>query len=74
MSKAVYLVDVVRKGREGEYKQLRHAGRPLAGDPADEDSPGFVEAIRASNRREAMVLVRRKYPEHLVLDKVVKTG
>jgi hypothetical protein len=33
---------------------------------------GFVEAVRASNRREAMVLVRARYPGHRIASRIVR--
>lgn len=69
MGKAVYFVSVIHKGREREYQALSAAGSLQTDHPGD---IGFVEPIRASNRREAFVLVRRKYPEHLVLAGAVK--
>jgi hypothetical protein len=69
MGKAVYYVSVIRKGMEREYHALCAAGS-LPGDYGSE--VGFLEPIRASNRREAFVLVRRRYPDHVVLDDAVK--
>jgi hypothetical protein len=68
MSKTLYLVHVIRKESGEDGRALNTS----ASDPVDPDAARFVEAIRASNRREAWILVRRKYPEHLVLDKVMK--
>lgn len=69
MGKAVYYVSVIRKGMESEYHALCRTGSLPGGHGSE---VGFVEPIRASNRREAFVLVRRKYPDHLVLDDAVK--
>jgi hypothetical protein len=60
MSKALYLVNVIpQEPRRDDQLGPSHQA-------------GFVEEIRASNRREAMILVRRKYPGYVVLDNVVK--
>jgi hypothetical protein len=71
MTKCLYLVQVLQKGREADGGA---SGSSIQGasDQPDPGAAGFVEAVRASNRREAMILVKRKYPDHLVLDKVVK--
>ncbi|WP_109126682.1 hypothetical protein [Dyella sp. C11] len=71
MSKAVYFVSVVHKGRESDYQALSKRGALPGGYP---NEIGFVEPIRASNRREAFILVRRKYPDHLVLDDAIKAS
>jgi hypothetical protein len=64
MTKAVYYVKVVRKGREREF-EARQVG---VGREAGRDSDLiFEERIRASNRREALVLARRQYPDHQVV-------
>jgi hypothetical protein len=72
MSKALYLVNVVREGREQEYEMLCKDGLIPDVHDASPDAAGFVEAVRASNRREAMVLAQRKYPDRIVLSNVVK--
>jgi hypothetical protein len=72
MSKAMYRVNVVHKGREDDYEALPPSDRMLAFRSHDAMALGFVESVRASNRREAMVLVKRMYPGHRVLAKVVK--
>jgi hypothetical protein len=71
MTKCLYLVQVLQKGQEME---CGGSGSSIhrASDLADSGAAGFVEAVRASNRREAMILVKRKYPDHFVLDKVMK--
>jgi hypothetical protein len=74
MSKSLYLVDVIPQGLKDDDGQI-HALARIAHEVGDSVEPcagRFVEAIRASNRREAMILVRRKYPGFVVLDKVVK--
>lgn len=61
MAKPTYLVTVIRKGREQDYGNSRK--RRTGG--ADE-ALCFVEPVRASNRREALVLVRARSPDHLL--------
>jgi hypothetical protein len=69
MSKALYLVNVIPQRKEGETRSSDHVS---ASNPDRQRAGEFVETIRASNRREAMILVRRMYPGYLVLDDVVK--
>ena len=70
MSKSCYLVNVAGRRREGgDVAPYPSSAVP---DRMECDDAGFVESVRASNRREAMMLVRRKYPDRLVLEKVLK--
>jgi hypothetical protein len=74
MAKPTYLVYVVHRGREDDYYRYRCLGEdtnPL-GEVLTEDMLGFMEAVRASNRREASVLVRARYPDHQVTDRAIK--
>ena len=70
MSKSRYLVNVAGRGREG--RDVAPCPSSAVPDRMQRDGAGFVETVRASNRREAMMLVRRKYPDRLVLEKVLK--
>jgi hypothetical protein len=64
----------IPQGLKDDDKVIRASAHATheAGDSVDLCVGGFVEVVRASNRREAMILVRRKYPGFVVLDKVVK--
>lgn len=75
MAKPTYLVYVIHRGREDDYHRYCQLGKDtkLQGEGLTEDMLGFKEAVRASNRREASVLVRAKYPEHYVTNKAIKT-
>lgn len=64
MTKPVYLVRLVRVPEQ-------------AGDidvPVDSAAvpPVVVHTVRASNRREAMILARTRYPDHQICSRVVK--
>jgi hypothetical protein len=74
MSKPTYLVTVVHLGREVDYYDFWELGldRGRAGDLLTADIVSFDEPVRASNKREAYVLVRSKYPDHHVINKAVK--
>jgi hypothetical protein len=74
MGKPTYLVYVVHRGREDDYRRYRQLGNAANawGDVLTEDTLGFMESVRASNRREASVLVRARYPDHHVTDKAIK--
>ncbi|MEW9572307.1 hypothetical protein ABQJ54_11145 [Rhodanobacter sp. Si-c] len=74
MAKATYFVTIIYKGREDDYAEYLGAGCSLAVDSVDPNAPGFVAAIRASNRREAMILAKREYPDYFVLDKIKKAS
>lgn len=75
MSKPLYLVGVVHRGREGDFQRSRAKAPAAAALAPDQLADiGFSETVRASNRREAYVLIKRKYPDHLVLDSAVKLG
>ncbi|MEH6417152.1 hypothetical protein [Pseudomonas sp. CGJS7] len=72
MSKPTFYVEVVHAGREQDHHDYWVLGRRASrsGEPLSVEAMSFVEAVRASNRREAMVLVRRKYPGHALAGKV----
>jgi hypothetical protein len=74
MSKPTYRVYVVHRGREDDYYRYCRLGQSthLWGEGLAENELGFVETVRASNRREASVLVCAKYPDHKVIDKAIK--
>ncbi|GLR00037.1 hypothetical protein [Dyella mobilis] len=74
MSKALYLVEVIAREIN---ENVRDAGSSVptdypASDLARQHSGKFTEAVRASNRREATILVKRKYPGYLVSGNVMK--
>jgi hypothetical protein len=74
MAKPTFLVMVSREGCEREFDALWERLRSTADRAmADEmERVGFVEAVRASNRREAMVLVRARYPGHRIASRIVR--
>ena len=74
MTKPVYLVQVARKGRERDFRDFWENGscRNDAGEALSAGRVGFAAPVRASNRREAMMLVRVRYPDHLVGAHVAK--
>lgn len=74
MTKPTYFVKVVRKGRERDFLDFWERGRRQndAGELLDAELVGFVEPVRASNRREAMVLVRARYPDHRISKRIGK--
>jgi hypothetical protein len=74
MSKPTYLVTVIHLGREDDYYDFWELGldRGRSGDLLTADILGFKEPVRASNKREAYVLVRSKYPNHQVINNAVK--
>jgi hypothetical protein len=74
VTKATYFVTVIYKGRENDFAEYLQAGCSLTPDSVDPNAPGFVTAIRASNRREALILAKREYPNYLVLDKIKKAS
>lgn len=55
MSKPTYLVTVVHLGREEDYHDYWELGLDVGrtGEPLTEDLVGFLEPVRASNKREA---------------------
>ncbi|ALN91238.1 MULTISPECIES: hypothetical protein [Lysobacter] len=74
MGKPTYYVEVVRAGREQDHHDYWVLGRRAkhSGEPLNAEEVSFVEAVRASNRREAVVLVGRKYPGHAIAGMVAK--
>lgn len=74
MAKPTYLVTVVRKGQESCFRDFweRRMSHDPAGEPLSAERVGFVEQVRASNRREAVVLARRLHPDHEIGARVVK--
>ncbi|MGH8081812.1 MAG: hypothetical protein ACREP7_14655 [Lysobacter sp.] len=74
MSKPTYYVEVVHSGREQDHHDYWVLGHRAnrSGEPLSPESVGFIEAVRASNRREAVVLVKRKYPGHAIAGKIGK--
>jgi hypothetical protein len=74
MGKPTYLVYVVHSGREDDYRRYQQLGEATSasGEALTEDMLGFMASVRASNRREASVLVRARYPHHHVTDKAIK--
>ncbi|WP_313271650.1 hypothetical protein [Stenotrophomonas sp.] len=65
MAKPTYLVTVVRPGKEALFRDfIRRQPPPKPGDqmPMATEELAFIEPIRASNRREALVLARALHP------------
>ena len=62
------------QGCEQDYEVYRDLGRDIndAGESLTPEVVGFVEAVQASNRREAMILARRKYPGYNVGSRVAR--
>jgi hypothetical protein len=78
MTKPVYSVKVVQKGREAEYLDAMAQPQAQRQEASGQSSGSlfFTEQVRASNKREAVMLVRKRYPDHQVLDQpeVVSPG
>ena len=74
MSKSIYLVRIARKGYEEDFHALCELGKEfnVAGQALSAELVGFMEQVRASNRREAMVLARARYPGHHVSTRIDK--
>ena len=64
MSKASYLVKVIRAGREQDYFEFWEKGVQVndAGESLDSDAVGFVEVVNSMSKAEAINLVREKHP------------
>jgi hypothetical protein len=74
MSKPLYLVEVIAQGLGANGENVDSAVpavHPVC-DSTHQHPGKFTEAVRASNRREATILVKRKYPGYLVLGKVMR--
>lgn len=74
MAKPTYLVTVARKGEEERFRDFWERGvrRDAAGEALTAERVGFVEPVRASNRREAMMLVRARFPGHPIGPRILK--
>jgi len=74
VSKPTYFVDVIYPGRETDYRDFWERGVKCngAGETLTADLVAFSARIKASNRREAMVLVRAQYPNHKVAARVTR--
>lgn len=64
MEKAMYSVVVIRKDREKDYFDFWTRGNKTnaSGEDIDSDLVGFTVTVQAKNKREAVSLVKQKYP------------
>ncbi len=63
MSKVLFSVKVIRKGRDKDYYDFWVNGVEVndAGEKLDSSVVGFVELVEANNKAEAISLIREKH-------------
>lgn len=64
MAKSSYEVVVIHQGRENDYYEFWKNGaeKNASGEQLHSALVGFVEIVDANNAKEAMAIVRKKYP------------
>lgn len=75
MAKPTYLVTMVHPGKEAQFQSfLKRKAQPPPGDATYLAADGlvFVQAVRASNRREALVLAKALHPGLAIAPKIIK--
>lgn len=63
MSKATYSVAVIRIGRDKDYFDFWNSGIKInaSGEELHSDLVGFIETVKAKNKQEAVLLVKKMH-------------
>lgn len=66
--RARFVVKVMRKGREADYRAFHREGKRTSatGEELDSASIGFLDVVDADNMEEAIALARARFPDHRI--------
>ena len=64
MGKSTYIISIIRKGRERDYRDFWDNGvkENQSGESLHSDLVGFTEIIDAKNLNEAISIAQQKHP------------
>jgi hypothetical protein len=74
MTKAMYSVVVIRKGRENDFVDFWEKSKYInaSGEKLDSEIVGFTEMVKAKNKQEAESLIKEKHPDLIIYHEATK--